>query len=162
MSVQHLNCAHRSSHSEVFLKLSQNSQESTCASLFFNKVAGLRSETLALFFPVNFAKFLRTPFILEYLWWLFLSTIQISFTWDIIKHSGKQGFLFYQNWHNQGAWHLLRSVQQLLNAICVAVVSSLSISYMNLIYLRIALFHYTTSYTLTKTLIFNNFSCIVK
>ena len=60
MSVQHRNCAHRNSHLEVLLNLSQNSQGNTCASLFFNKVAGLRPETLALFFSVNFAKFLRT------------------------------------------------------------------------------------------------------
>ena len=40
-----------------------------CQSLFFNKVAGLRPATLLKkrlwhrFFPVNFAKFLRTPFL---------------------------------------------------------------------------------------------------
>ena len=47
-------------------KISQNSQENTCASLFFNKVAGLWP------FPVNFVKFLRTPFSIEHLWWLLL------------------------------------------------------------------------------------------
>ena len=31
----------RCSAKKVFLKISQNSQENTCASLFFNKVAGL-------------------------------------------------------------------------------------------------------------------------
>ena len=47
-----------------------------CQSLFFNKAAGLRSltflkkETLAQIFPVNFAKFLRTAFIIEQLLWL--------------------------------------------------------------------------------------------
>ena len=50
-----------------FLEVSQNSQE--CTSLFFNKVAGLRPATLLKkrpwhwYFPVNFAKFLRTPFL---------------------------------------------------------------------------------------------------
>ena len=40
-----------------------------CQSLFFNKVAGLRAATLLKkrlwhrFFPVNFAKFLRAPFL---------------------------------------------------------------------------------------------------
>ena len=40
-----------------------------CQSLFFNKVAGLRPETLLkkrlwhMRFPVNFPKFLRTPFL---------------------------------------------------------------------------------------------------
>ena len=49
-----------------------------CQSLFFNKVAGLRSATLLKkrlwrrYFPGNFAKFLRTPFSKEYLWWLCL------------------------------------------------------------------------------------------
>ena len=43
----------------------------------FNKVAG-RHETLLKkrlwhrCFPVNFAKFLRTPFLIEHLWWLLL------------------------------------------------------------------------------------------
>ena len=43
-------------------------------SLFFNKVAGLRSATLLKkrlwhrCFPVNFVKFLRTPFLTEHLW----------------------------------------------------------------------------------------------
>ena len=49
-----------------------------CQSLFFNKVTGVRTATLLKkrlrhrFFPMNFAKFLRTPFLTEHLWWLFL------------------------------------------------------------------------------------------
>ena len=49
-----------------------------CQSLFFNKVAGLRPVTLFKkrlwhrCFPVNFVKFLRTPFIIEHFWWLLL------------------------------------------------------------------------------------------
>ena len=48
-------------------------------SLFFNKVASLRPETLLKkrlwrnYFPVNFVKFLRKPFFIEHLWWLHLS-----------------------------------------------------------------------------------------
>ena len=47
-------------------------------SLFYNKVAGeicnfIIKETLAQCFPVNFAKFLRTTFYIEHLWWLLLS-----------------------------------------------------------------------------------------
>ena len=39
--------------------------------LFFNKGAGLRLVRLwCRCFPVNFAKFLRTPFLTEHLWWL--------------------------------------------------------------------------------------------
>ena len=49
-----------------------------CQSLFFNKVAGLRPSTLLKktlwhrCFPINFVKFVRTPFLTEYLWWLLL------------------------------------------------------------------------------------------
>ena len=49
-----------------------------CQSHFFNKAAGLRAATLLKkrlwhsCFPVNFTKFLRTPFIIEHLWWLLL------------------------------------------------------------------------------------------
>ena len=55
-----------------------------CQNLFFNKVAGLRAETLFKkrlwhrCFPVNFAKFLWTPFVTEHLWWLLLTTVNIS------------------------------------------------------------------------------------
>ena len=47
--------------------------------LFFNKVAGLRPATLLKkrlwhkWFPVNFAKFLRTPFLREHLRWLLMN-----------------------------------------------------------------------------------------
>ena len=50
-----------------------------CQSLLFNKVAGPRPATLLKkrlwrsCFPVNFAKFLRTPFLKEHLWWLLLA-----------------------------------------------------------------------------------------
>ena len=49
-----------------------------CQSLFFNKVAALRPATLLKMrlrhrcFPVNFVKFVRTPFFIEHLWWLLL------------------------------------------------------------------------------------------
>ena len=48
-------------------------------SFFFNKVEGLRPVTLfkkrlrQSCFPVHLAKFLRTPFIIEHLWWLLLT-----------------------------------------------------------------------------------------
>ena len=57
----------RCSVNEVLLEISQNSQENTCVRDFFNKVAGLTPATLLKkrlwyrCFPVNFAKFLRTP-----------------------------------------------------------------------------------------------------
>ena len=49
-----------------------------CQSLFLNKVAGLMSATLLKkrlwhrCCPVNFMKFLRTPFYIEHLWWRLL------------------------------------------------------------------------------------------
>ena len=68
----HVHFSYRSSRPEVFckwglLEISQNSQENTCVRVFFNKVAGLTPATLLKkrlwyrCFPVNFAKFLRTP-----------------------------------------------------------------------------------------------------
>ena len=57
---------------KVFLEVSRNSQENTCPESLFNKVnnnKGLRPATLLKkrlchrCFPVNFAKFLRTPFL---------------------------------------------------------------------------------------------------
>ena len=55
---------YRSSHLEVFCKkgvlrnFTKFTGKHLCQSLIFNKVAGLRHRC----FPVNFAKFLRTPF----------------------------------------------------------------------------------------------------
>ena len=49
-----------------------------CQSLFFKNVAGLRLATLLKkrlqhrCFPVNFVKFLKTPFSIEQLWWVLL------------------------------------------------------------------------------------------
>ena len=56
---------------DVFLKVSENSQENTCArqSLFLHKVVGHRPETSFKkrlwykCFPANLAKFQRTPFL---------------------------------------------------------------------------------------------------
>ena len=82
--IMQLSFAHhvRSSCPEVFCKkdVLENFAKFTvkhlCQSLFFNKVAGLRPATLLKkrlwhrCFTVNFAKFLRTPFFIEHLWWL--------------------------------------------------------------------------------------------
>ena len=49
-----------------------------CHRIFFNKVAGFSPATLLKkrpwhrCFPVNFAKFLKTHFCIEHLWWLLL------------------------------------------------------------------------------------------
>ena len=88
MSVQ----VFRSSRPEVFCKkgvlrnFAKFTGKHLCQSLFFNKVAGLRSATLLKkrlwhrCFPVNFAKFLGTPFFTEHLRWLLLrfSEMQID------------------------------------------------------------------------------------
>ena len=55
---------------KVFLEISQNSQDNACARL---RPATLLKKTLwHRCFPVNFAKFLRTPFLKEHLRWLLL------------------------------------------------------------------------------------------
>ena len=66
----------RSSRPEVFLEISQNSQENTCArasflikeSLYQKRGSGTGC------FPVNYAKFLRTPFFKKHFWWLLLDS----------------------------------------------------------------------------------------
>ena len=75
----------RSSRPDMFCKkgILRNFAKSTgkhlCQSLYFNKVAGHKPATLLKYrfwhrcFPVNFAKFLRTPFLTEHLRWLLLS-----------------------------------------------------------------------------------------
>ena len=74
----------RSSCSEVFCKkgvlrnFAKFTGKHLCQSLFFNKVAGLRPAILLKerlwhrCFPVNFAKFLRAPFLTERVRWLLL------------------------------------------------------------------------------------------
>ena len=71
-----------------------------CQRLFFNKVAGLPGTLLKKSlrhrcFPVNFTKFLRTPFFKEHLRWLFLKIALSN-----VKHtegSTKQGWSMYEN-----------------------------------------------------------------
>ena len=76
--------SYRRSRPEVFCKegalrnFAKFTEKHQCQSLFFNKVAGLGPATLLKkklwhwCFPVNFAKFLRTPFFTEHLRWLLL------------------------------------------------------------------------------------------
>ena len=88
----------RSSRPEVFCKkgilrnFSKFTGKHLCQSLLFNNVAGLRPATLFKkrlwhrCFPVNFAKFLRTPFFIEHLWWLLLYTHSARLESEIAKH----------------------------------------------------------------------------
>ena len=84
-SFSHISVNNRSSsRPEVFCKkgILRNFAKFTgkhlCRNLFFNIVAGLRPATLLKMrlwhrcFPMNFAIFLRTPFLTEHLRWLLL------------------------------------------------------------------------------------------
>ena len=59
-----------------------NTSKNLCQSLFFNKIAGLGPATLLKkrlwhrCFPVNFAKFLRTPFFIEHPWFNFRNQLR--------------------------------------------------------------------------------------
>ena len=64
--------AQRYSVKKVFLEMSKNSQENTCA-----RVSFLIIRLWHRCFPVIFAKFLRAPFLREHhLWWLLLNFIK--------------------------------------------------------------------------------------
>ena len=80
-------------------------RKNLCQSLHFNKVAGLRSATLLKkrlqhrCFPVNFSKFLRTPFLTEHLRWLlldlkFIIEIVISQKYMVISKCSQQAFTY--------------------------------------------------------------------
>ena len=83
---------YRSSRLEVFCRkgvlrnFAKFTGKHLCQKLFFNKVAGLRPSTLLKkglwdrCFPVNFVKFLRTPFFTEHLRWLLLYLIDLFMT----------------------------------------------------------------------------------
>ena len=65
-----------------------------CQCFFFNKVARLRpARPWYRCFPVNFAKFLRTPFYIEHLWWLILCT---PLDLLVFTHKPIKPILFYK------------------------------------------------------------------
>ena len=76
--------ARRCSVKKMFLEISQNSQENTCARASFlikpKACNFIKKETLHKCFLVNFAKFLRTPFSTEHLPWLLLLSDEIQNT----------------------------------------------------------------------------------
>ena len=53
-------------YKKVFLEISQNSQENTCARVYFFKV------TLALVFSCGFCEISKNTFFTQHLWWLLL------------------------------------------------------------------------------------------
>ena len=85
----YVNITCRSSRPYVFCKknyyrnFTKFTGKHLCQSLFFNKVSGLRLATLFekrlwhMCFPVNFVKFLRTPFYIEYFWWLLFPRLSL-------------------------------------------------------------------------------------
>ena len=80
--------ARRCSVKKVFLEISQNSQENTCAM----PATLLKNRLWHSCFPMNFVKFLRTPFLIEQLWWLLLyDTYNSSATKKHFQFKGKTG-----------------------------------------------------------------------
>ena len=81
----------RSSHPDVFCKKSvlgnfaKFTGKHQCQSLFFNKVVGLRpeacnfikKEALAQVFSCEFCEISKNTFIIEHLWWLLLTELQL-------------------------------------------------------------------------------------
>ena len=61
--------AQTSSVKKVFLEISQNSKETTLQAA---PATLLKKRLWHRCFPVNIAKYLRTPFFTEHLWWLLL------------------------------------------------------------------------------------------
>ena len=60
---------------KVFLEISQNSEENACARVSFLiklQATLLKKKLWHRCFPVNFAKYLRTPILTEHLRWLLL------------------------------------------------------------------------------------------
>ena len=65
----------------VFRNFAKFTGKHLCQTFYFNKVTGLRPAILFKkrlwhrYFPVNFPKFLRTPFLTEHLRWLLLCNL---------------------------------------------------------------------------------------
>ena len=78
--------ARRCSVKKVFLEISQTSQENTCTRVYFliklQPATLLKNRVWHKCFSVNFAKFLRTPFLTKHLPWLLFSETQVNFCMD--------------------------------------------------------------------------------
>ena len=70
---------------KVFLKILQNSQENTRVRDPFLINDFIKKESLAQVFSCEFAKFLRTPFFTEHLYWLLLANVLLLYTLKIIS-----------------------------------------------------------------------------
>ena len=83
----------RCSVKRVFLEISQNLQENTCARASFliklrasGTGTGVSKRLWHRCFPVNFVKFLRTPFFTEHLRWLLLTNFVEKISFVSIKN----------------------------------------------------------------------------
>ena len=96
--------ARRCSVKKVFIEISQNSRENTCSRVsFLIKLPAWGPATLLLkkrlwhkCFPLNFAKFLRTPFLTEHLRRLLLKQLKIilQICTTSIHYNSKIYFIF--------------------------------------------------------------------
>ena len=108
----------------MFLEISQNSQENTCARVFFSIVAGLRLVTLLKkrqhhrCFPMNFTKFLETPFVKDLLWWLLLQ-VSISENFEKFQENYPRCYSYFLKaldfmsgsiWKRTSSWIFLREI----------------------------------------------------
>ena len=96
-----------------------------CQSLFFNKVAGFilhlykKKRVCHRSFPVNFVKFLRTPFLKEHLWWLLLYYGTILLTRlpvevkNLREHNLRQNFQDSLDLFCSCGWHFFFQVTTL-------------------------------------------------
>ena len=141
--------------------------KSLCQGLFFIKVAGLRPTTLLekrlwhRYFPVNFEKFLRTPFYIEHLWWLllfFTSLLLVLFIVGIalctnlkfeerfwISKNVASSFLGYSKLNIQ---KYIKTYKSIANALNISLVSSAVIFSTNIEY-------YTSSWSIDSNELFN-------
>ena len=98
----------RCSVKKVFLEISQNSQENTCTRVSFlirlQRPATLfKKRRWHRCFPVNFVKFLGTPFYTEHLWWLLLAFCHPPTSNPQVKIGG---FIFVASFY----FHILKSL----------------------------------------------------
>ena len=70
---------------KVFLEILQNSQENTRVRDSFLINDFIKKESLIQVFSCEFAKFLRTPFFTEHLYWLLLVNVLLLCTLKIIS-----------------------------------------------------------------------------
>ena len=77
---------------KVFLEISQNSHENVCARVSYFEIK-IPTRQKHRRFPVNFVKFLRTPFYIEHLWWLLLKTRKVFMQKQPSKGFFKKGVM---------------------------------------------------------------------